>query len=350
MKRVAINGFGRVGKMVLRALCARDVPGETINVAAIADFPDDARYYAYQLKHDSVHRRLDASVLSGKSEAAGAKDDMILLNGSPIAIIPAAQDPALLTWRERGIDIVLDATGRCVTFDDASRHLKAGAKKVIVTNIAGGHGIKTIIGGVNDNDYDRETHRVLSGASCTSNCIVPVIHALEKSGIPIESGHMAVLLPFTASRKIVDSYSPGGFRDGRSATMNIIPSTAKTSTVIDEFFPSLKGRIGEIALRVPVAEASLLDFSFVTQRDFSFAAVDEALRSASATYLKDIIGTSDEELVSTDVIGEARSSLYDSPLSLRANMNNEKRLFRLFLWFDNEWGYANRIVDLMLNI
>ncbi|MBP7737157.1 MAG: type I glyceraldehyde-3-phosphate dehydrogenase [Spirochaetes bacterium] len=350
MKRVAINGFGRVGKMVLRALCARGVPGETISVAAIADFPDDARYYAYQLKHDSVHRRLDASVHSGKSETCGEKDDMIVLNGSSIRIIPAVQDAALLPWKDHEIDIVLDATGLCVTFEDASRHLKAGAKKVIVSNITGDPGVKTIIGGVNDNNYDRERHHVLSGASCTTNCIVPVIHALEKSGIPVESGHMAVLLPFTASRKIVDAYSPRGLRDGRSAAMNIIPSTAKTSTVIDEFFPSLKGRIGEVALRVPVAEASLLDFSFVTQRDSSFAAVDEALRSASATYLKDIVGTSDEELVSTDVIGEARSSLYDSPLSLRANMKNEKRLFRLFLWFDNEWGYANRIVDLMLKV
>lgn len=348
--RVALNGFGRVGKMVLRALCKRNLVGLEIDVAAIADFANDADYYAYQLKYDSVHQRFDTQVSFEKSLANVSQNDILVVNGNKIKTIPAAEDPSLLPWKQMEIDVVVDTTGRFTTSKKASGHITAGAERILLTNMPESDDIKVVIMGVNDRDYNPANHRIVSNANCTANCIIPLIYALEKEGIEIEKGHLTVLLPYTASRKIVDGYSNRSWRDGRSAAVNIIPSSVNAKQAIDLLFPEINGKIDDVVFRVPVAEVSLIDFSFLVRQGASMAEIDEALKKASKTSLEGILGSVAEEIVSSDIIGDARSSVYDSLLSLRHNIDNEKRLFRIFAWYDNEWGYANRVVDLLLKM
>jgi Glyceraldehyde-3-phosphate dehydrogenase/erythrose-4-phosphate dehydrogenase len=348
--RAAINGFGRIGKMVLRALCKRRLLGAEIEVTAIADFANDADYYAYQLKYDSVHQRLDAPVAFEKSSKNISHHDLLVVNGERIKTIPAAEDPSALPWKKMGIDVVVDTTGHFTTFERASGHIAAGAQRVLLTNMPERNDIKTIIIGVNDGDCHSADQRIISNANCTANCVIPLLYALKREGIEIEKGHLTVLLPYTASRKIVDGYSTRSWRDGRSAAVNIIPSSVNAARAIGYVFPELQGTIQDVVLRVPVAEVSFIDFSCIVKKDTSIEEIDGALKKASKTYLEGIVGTVTEEIVSSDMIGDTRSSIYDSSLTIKNNISGEKRFFSIFAWYDNEWGYANRVVDLLLKM
>lgn len=348
--RVAINGFGRIGKMVLRAIWKRNLLGSEIDVVALADVADDADYYAYQLKYDSVHQRFEGIVASDTSSQNMVSNDVLVVGGHRIRTIAAAEDPSRLPWESMEIGVVIDTTGRFTTFEKASGHLKAGAQRVLLTNMPERDDIKMIIVGVNDGDYDPVHQRIVSNANCTANCIIPLLYALKREGIEIAKGQMTILLPYTASRKIVDGYSTRSFRDGRSAAINIIPLTVNAAQAIGQVFPEMAGRVTDLVLRVPVAEVSLIDFSCIVDRDTSIGEIDHALHQASATYLKGIVGTVTEEIVSSDVIGDARSAIYDSLLTTKNNISGEKRFFRIFAWYDNEWGYANRVVDLLLKM
>jgi glyceraldehyde 3-phosphate dehydrogenase len=350
MIRVGINGFGRIGKMILKAAVARGLLGTVIDIAAVADQADDGDYYAYQLKYDSIRGTSDRQISSTKSDGKLTTDDLIVIDGHSIQCIPAAGEPALLPWKKLEIDCVMETTGLFAALEKAQGHLHAGAKKVILSNSAEDRRVKTIIMGVNDHEYDPDTDHIISGATCTANCIIPLIHILLKSGVGIEKGHLTVLLPHTASRKIVDSNSTKGRRDGRSAAVNIIPSMVYASRSIGEVFPPLKGRIDDVVFRVPVAVVSLIDFSFTAERDTSIAEIDGAIKEAAATYLKGIAGVTADEIVSSDVIGDPHSALYDSCLTLHNNLHEEKRFFRIFAWYDNEWGYANRMIDFITKI
>ena len=348
--RVAVNGFGRIGKMVLRALCKRNLLDSGIDIVAVADYANDADYYAYQLKYDSVHQRFAAAVSTEKSSANAAHNDILVVDGKKIKTIPAMEDPSTLPWKKMEIEIVVDTTGRFTTFTKASGHIAAGAQRVVLTNMPEDDDTKIVIMGVNDGDYDPARQRIVSNGNCTANCVIPLMYALKNEGIEIEKGHLTVLLPYTASRKIVDGYSARSWRDGRSAAINIIPSSVNAAQAIGRVFPEMQGKVNDVVFRVPVAEVSLIDFSFLAKHDTSMGAVDKALKKASETYLEGILGSVAEEIVSSDVIGDTRSSVYDSLLTLNNNINAERRFFRIFAWYDNEWGYANRVVDLLLKM
>ncbi len=347
--RIAINGFGRIGKMVHKAICQRGLLGKDIEIAAVTDITSDAAYLAYQLKYDSMHGRMNADVTSKRSAPDLAKDDLLVVAGHEIRCIEGGPDPALLPWREARVDTVIDTTGLFTSREKASRHLVAGARRVLLSN-NGGDGIKTIIPGVNEEEYDPATHDILSAATCTANCMIPLIHALRKAGIRLEKGHITIVLPFTASRKVVDTYSTKSWRDGRSAVGNIIPSTVHASKSIADVFPDLHGKITDIVFRVPTPEVGIVEFSLVTEKDTSIQQIDAILKYAAQHDLEGILGINQDEIVSSDILDDARSSIYDSQLTLRTNAPGETRLFRVFSWFDNEWGYSNRLVDLLLLI
>ncbi len=338
--RVAINGFGRIGRMFLRAAATRGLLGGDIDLAAVIDREGDAGFFAYQLRYDSAHGRFDGGL--------SADGDRLAVNGHSIRCIAAPADIRELPWGLCGVEYVIEATGVFTSAEQARGHLDAGAKRVIISTPAKGEGVKTLVRGINEHEYDPATHRIVSGASCTAHCLLPLLRVINESGAGIESGHVTVLLPYTASRKIVDSRSDRSWRDGRAATVNIIPSSVNAAEVIDAVYPALKGRIRDVVFRVPVASVSLVDFSFITSRDTSIEEIDRLLKDAAGGGLSGILGVTEDQAVSTDILNDARSSIYDSSLTLQHNLPDERRFFRVFAWYDNEWGYANRIVDLVL--
>ena len=228
----------------------------------------------------------------------------------------------------------------------AKGHIAAGAKKVIIS--APGKGdVKTIVMGVNEDEYVAETHDIVSNASCTTNCLAPVVHVLLKEGIGIETGLMTTIHAYTATQKTVDGPSKKDWRGGRAAAINIIPSSTGAAKAVGEVLPATKGKLTGMSFRVPTPTVSVVDLTFTAARDTSIEEIDALFKKASETYLKDILGYCNEELVSTDFIHDSRSSIYDSNATLQNNLKGEKRFFKVVSWYDNEWGYSNRVVDLM---
>ncbi|KAF0152816.1 MAG: glyceraldehyde-3-phosphate dehydrogenase [Ignavibacteria bacterium] len=261
----------------------------------------------------------------------------------------AQKDPSQLPWKELGVDIVLEATGLFTDSEKAKGHLTAGAKKVLIT--APGKGdVKTIVVGVNDDQYDAEKHTIVSNASCTTNCLAPVVHVLLKEGIGIETGLMTTIHSYTATQKTVDGPSKKDWRGGRAAAINIIPSTTGAAKAVGEVLPATKGKLTGMSFRVPTANVSVVDLTFRTEKETSIEEIDALLKTASETYLKGILGYADEEVVSTDFIHDERSSIYDSLASKQNNLKGEKRFFKIVTWYDNEWGYSHRVVDLLLKM
>ena len=336
--RVAINGFGRIGRMITRALITRNLLGQQVSLTAISDVTTDASYLAYLLRHDSVHGPLQAHVSSSEGQ--------LLVNGHSIKSIGASESPKGIHWQD--IDVVIEATGRFTNYDLASGHLQSGVRKVIVTAVPSSPDIKTIVLGVNHHEYDPNSHHIVSTASCTANCILPLLHVIQKSGIGIEKGYVTTLLPYTASRKIVDGPSDRGWRDGRAAALNVIPSSVGASKAVFDVIPELKGKITDMVFRVPVPDVSLIDMTIETKTSSSIQQIDSYIRQASESHLKNILDYSREPLVSSDFINNPHSSIYDSLATLENNLPNENRLFKLVAWYDNEWGYANRVVDMLL--
>jgi glyceraldehyde 3-phosphate dehydrogenase len=347
--RVGINGFGRIGRMVFQAICDQGLLGSKIDVVAVVDVSTDADYFAYQIKYDSIHGKFKHSLATEKSDASKPEADILVVNGHKIKCVGATRNPAELPWKALGVDIVIESTGLFTDSEKAAGHLQAGAKKVIISAPAKGD-VKTLVMGVNESEYDAEKHNILSNASCTTNCLAPLVHVLLKEGIGVETGLMTTIHSYTATQKTVDGPSKKDWRGGRAAAINIIPSTTGAAKAVGEVLPAVKGKLTGMSFRIPTPDVSVVDLTFRSTKDTSIEEIDALLKKASQTYLKDILGYANEELVSTDFIHDKRSSIYDSLATLQNNLKGEKRFFKLVSWYDNEWGYSNRCVDLTLFI
>jgi glyceraldehyde 3-phosphate dehydrogenase len=347
--KVGINGFGRIGRMAFQALCDQGLLGKgrgQIDVVAVVDISTDAEYFAYQMKYDSVHGKFKHALAVKKSDPAKEEADVLVVNGHEIKCILATKDPSQLPWKALGVDYVIESTGLFTDSEKAKGHLAAGAKKVIISAPGKGE-VKTLLIGVNENEYDSAKHHIVSNASCTTNCLAPVVHVLLKEGFGVETGLMTTIHSYTATQKPVDGPSKKDWRGGRAAAINIIPSTTGAAKAVGEVLPATKGKLTGMSFRVPTPDVSVVDLTFRTARDTSIEEIDAALKKAAQTYLKDILGVTDEELVSTDFIHDARSSIYDSLATLQNNLKGEKRFFKVVSWYDNEWGYSNRVIDLV---
>ncbi len=344
--KVGINGFGRIGRMVFQSICDQGLLGKEIDVVAVVDVATDADYFAYQIKYDSVHGKFKHTVETAKSDPSLEEDDILIVNGHKIKCVGAQKNLADLPWGAMGVDYVIECTGLFTDSEKAKGHLEAGAKKVIIS--APGKGdVKTIVMGVNQHEYDAAKHNIVSNASCTTNCLAPVVYTLLKEGVGIETGLMTTIHAYTATQKTVDGPSKKDWRGGRAAAVNIIPSSTGAAKAVGEVLPVTKGKLTGMSFRVPTPNVSVVDLTFRSEKDTSIEEIDAMLKNASKTYLKDILGYTDEDLVSTDFIHDSRSSIYDSKATLENNLKGEKRFFKVVSWYDNEWGYSNRVVDLV---
>ena len=344
--RVGINGFGRIGRLVFQALCDQGLLGKEIDVVGVVDVVTDADYFAYQMKYDSVHGRFKHALATTKSSPSVEGHDVLVVGGDEVRCIMAAKDPSQLPWKALGADYVIEATGLFTDAAKAKGHLAAGARKVILT--APGKGdVKTLLMGVNEGEYEPARHHIVSNASCTTNCLAPVVHVLLKEGIGVETGLMTTIHSYTATQKVVDGPSKKDWRGGRAAAINIIPSTTGAAKAVGEVLPATKGKLTGMAFRVPTPNVSVVDLVFRSVKETSIEEIDGLMKKASETYLKGILGYCKEELVSTDFIHDDRSSIYDSLATLQNNLKDEKRFFKVVSWYDNEWGYSNRVVDLV---
>jgi glyceraldehyde 3-phosphate dehydrogenase len=346
--KVGINGFGRIGRQVFLAMADKGLLGKEIDVVAVVDITTDAKYFAYQLKYDSVHGRFKGTLATEKSSGAEA-DDILVVNGGKVKCVMATKEPSQLPWKELGVDFVIESTGLFTDSEKAKGHLAAGAKKVIIS--APGKGdVKTLLIGVNDNEYDPKKHDIVSNASCTTNCLAPVVHVLLKEGIGIETGLMTTIHSYTATQKTVDGPSKKDWRGGRAAAINIIPYTTGAAKAVGEVLPAVKGKLTGMSFRVPTPDVSVVDLTFRSARDTSIEEIDALFKKASETYMKGILGYCTEEVVSTDFIHDDRSSIYDGLATMQNNLKGEKRFFKVVSWYDNEWGYSCRTVDLLMKM
>lgn len=347
--KVGINGFGRIGRLVFTSLVDKGLLGKQFDVVAVVDVSTDAKYFAYQLKYDSIHGKFNGELSTEKSDTSLEDDDVLVVNGNKIKCVAATKEPSQLPWKELGVEYVIESTGLFTHSDKAQGHLKAGAKKVIIS--APGKGdVKTVVLGVNDEEYDPKKHDIISNASCTTNCLAPVVHVLLKEGIGIETGLMTTIHSYTATQKTVDGPSKKDWRGGRAAAINIIPSSTGAAKAVGEVLPVTKGKLTGMSFRVPTADVSVVDLTFRSEKETSIEEIDKLMKKASETYLKGILGYTNEEVVSTDFIHDDRSSIYDSLATLQNNFKDEKRFFKIISWYDNEWGYSCRVVDLLAKI
>ena len=342
--KVAINGFGRIGRLVFRALVEQGLLGTTFDVVAVGDIVP-ADNLAYLLKYDSTQGRFNGTVGSKKSSPDKAEDDVLIVNGKDILVV-SAKSPAELPWGKLGVQLVIESTG---LFTDAAKdnpkgaygHIVAGAKKVIISAPAKNEDI-TIVLGVNDGKYDAAKHNIISNASCTTNCLAPVVHVLLKEGFGIEEGLMTTVHSYTATQKTVDGPSKKDWKGGRTAAQNIIPSTTGAAKATALVCPEVKGKLTGMAFRVPTPTVSVVDLTVRTTKETSYKEICAAMKRASETYLKGILEYTADEVVSSDFIHCKASSIFDAGSGVELN----SKFFKLISWYDNEWGYSNRVVDL----
>jgi len=331
---------------VFQALCDQGLLGKEIDVVGVVDISTDADYFAYQMKYDSVHGRFKHAITTEKSKPDAAENDVFVVNGNKVKCVAATREPKDLPWKALGVDYVIESTGLFTEDVKAKGHLEAGAKKVIISAPAKGD-IRTFVMGVNHEEYDSGKHNIVSNASCTTNCLAPLVHVLLKEGVGIETGLMTTIHSYTATQKTVDGPSKKDWRGGRAAAINIIPSTTGAAKAVGEVLPATKGKLTGMSFRVPTPDVSVVDLTFRATRDTSIEEIDSLLKKAAGSYLKGFLGVADEEVVSTDFIHDDRSSIYDSLATLQNNLKGEKRFFKVVSWYDNEWGYSNRVVDLL---
>lgn len=326
--RVAINGFGRIGRLVYRVILEQF---PDIDVVAVNDLvPSDN--LAYLLKYDSVHRK---SLLSIES-----RNDGFIVNGKVTKVF-SEKDISKLPWKDLSIDYVIESTGRFTKPEDAKQHVTSGAKRVIITAPAKGD-VPTIVMGVNEKTYDPIRDIIVSNASCTTNCLAPLVKILlDRFGI--EEAVMTTVHSLTASQPTVDGPSKKDWRGGRAAGMNIIPSSTGAAHAVALCIPEVKGKLTGMAFRVPTADVSVVDLSVRLAVDTTYEEICSEIKAASIGALKGIVEFCDEELVSSDYIGNATSCIFDK----RAGIALNKRFFKLVAWYDNEMGYSHRVVDLL---
>ncbi|HEY5778137.1 MAG TPA: type I glyceraldehyde-3-phosphate dehydrogenase [Terrimicrobiaceae bacterium] len=344
MATIGINGFGRIGRLVFTAIVEQGLLEKGYKVAAVNDLVP-ADNLAYLLKYDSTQGRFKGEVYSEKSSASAAEDDTLVVNGNKIKCLAVKEGPSALPWKELGVDVVIESTGLFTEAAKAKGHIDAGAKKVLISAPAKGDDI-TIVVGVNDDKYDAAKHHIISNASCTTNCLAPVVHVLLKEGFGIEEGLMTTIHSYTATQKTVDGPSRKDWKGGRSAAINIIPSTTGAAKAVALVCPEVKGKLTGMAFRVPTPTVSVVDLTVKTTKATSYKEICAAMKNASETYLKGILGYTEDEVVSSDFIHDARSSIFDSGSGIELNSN----FFKLVSWYDNEWGYSCRCVDLLRKI
>jgi glyceraldehyde 3-phosphate dehydrogenase len=340
MVKVGINGFGRIGRLVFRALCEQGLLGKHLDVVAVNDLVP-ADNLAYLLKYDSVQGKFGSEVRSEKS-AGAAEDDMLIVNGHPIKCLAVKEGPTALPWKALGVDYVIESTGLFTDADKAKGHLTAGAKKVIISAPAKGEDI-TVVMGVNHEKYDPKAHNIISNASCTTNCLAPVVHVLLKDGLGIEEGLMTTVHSYTATQKTVDGPSKKDWKGGRAAAINIIPSGTGAAKAVGLAIPEVKGKLTGMSFRVPTPTVSVVDLTVKTVQSTSYKTICDLMKKASETYLKGILAYTADEVVSSDFIHDSHSSIFDAGSGMELN----GRFFKLVSWYDNEWGYSNRCVDLL---
>jgi len=341
--KIAINGFGRIGRLVLRALAEDGLLGTRFDVVAVGDVVP-ADNLAYLLKYDSTQGRFRGRVESKKSAPDREADDVIVVDGREIRVV-SAKTPAELPWAALGVQIVVEATGLFTDAAKAKGHLTAGARKVILTAPGKGEDV-TIVMGVNDDAYDPARHHVISNASCTTNCLAPVVHVLLKEGIGIDEGLMTTVHAYTATQKTVDGPSKKDWKGGRTAAQNIIPSTTGAAKAVGLVCPAVKGKLTGMAFRVPTPTVSVVDLTVRTTRPTSYAEIKAAMQKASETYLRGVLEYTEDEVVSSDFIHSRASSIFDGGAGLELN----DRFFKLVAWYDNEWGYSCRCVELLTKV
>ena len=338
--KVGINGFGRIGRLVFRAIAEQGLIGKEVEVVAVGDIVP-ADNLAYLLKYDSTQGRFNGTVGSKKSATDKLEDDILVVNGHDIHVV-SARSPAELPWKKFGVDIVIESTGLFTEAEKATGHLQAGAKKVIISAPAKGEDI-TIVMGVNHDKYDAAKHHIISNASCTTNCLAPLVHVLLKEGFGIDEGLMTTVHAYTATQKTVDGPSKKDWKGGRSAAINIIPSTTGAARAVALVCPEVKGKLTGMAFRVPTPTVSVVDLTVKTVKSTSYAEISAAMKRASETYLKGLLSYTSDEVVSTDFIHDKSSSIFDAGSGLELN----SKFFKLVSWYDNEWGYSNRVGDLV---
>lgn len=348
--KVAINGFGRIGRLVFKGLVERGLLDNEIDLVAIVDISTEADYFVYQLKYDSTQHRWERDVTAEKSDPSLKKNDVIVVNGKhKIQCVLAGSSPADLDWKSLGVDYVIDSAGIFNDYDKAMGHINGGAKKVILT--APGKGpVRTLVMGVNEHDYNAKEDLVVSNASCTTNCLAPMVSVLLKNGLEIEKGLMTTIHAYTSTQKVLDGISPKNWRLGRTAAVNIIPTTTGAAKAVGQVLPAVKGVLTGMAFRVPTTTGSVVDLTVLLKNDSSIEAIDAMMKEASETYLKGILKYTTDPIVSSDVIQDWHSSVYDSEATLENNLPGEKRFFKLVSWYDNEWGYSMRTIDLLLHV
>ena len=337
--KVAINGFGRIGRLVFRAMFEQGLIGKDVDVVAVGDVVP-ADNLAYLLKYDTTQGRFAGEVSSKKSSPDKAEDDILIVNGREIHVV-SAKSPAELPWKQFGVDIVIESTGLFTEAEKAKGHITAGAKKVIISAPAKGEDI-TIVMGVNCDKYDAAKHNIISNASCTTNCLAPIVHVLLKE-FGIEEGLMTAVHAYTATQKTVDGPSKKDWKGGRAAAQNIIPSATGAAKAVALVCPEVKGKLTGMAFRVPTPTVSVVDLTVKTVKETSYAEIAAAMKKASETYLKGILEYTKDEVVSSDFIHSKSSSIFDEGSGIELN----SRFFKLISWYDNEWGYSNRCVDLL---
>ena len=327
--RVGINGFGRIGRNIMRAALGNSA----VDFVAVNDLTNAATL-AHLLKYDSVLGNLSADV-----KASG---DGISVNGDSFKVL-SMKDPGQLPWKDLGVDVVFESTGLFTKRDDAAKHLAAGAKKVVITAPAKGPDFSTVLG-VNEEQYDAAKHHIISNASCTTNCLAPIAKVLQES-FGIRKGWMTTVHSYTNDQNLLD-LPHKDLRRARAAALSIIPTSTGAETAVAEVMPELKGKLDGFALRVPTPNVSVVDLNVIVDKKTSAEEVNAAFTKAAAGRLKGILAVSEEELVSIDFRGNPHSSIVDAPYT--KVMDGD--FVKVVSWYDNEWGYANRCVDLLLKV
>ena len=334
--KIGINGFGRIGRLVFRSLVEKGLLGTDIEVVAINDLVP-AENLAYLLKYDTTQGRFKGTV-----EAKG--DDLLVVNGHEIKTLALRASPAELPWKDYGVDIVIESTGLFVQDNLAQGHIDAGAKKVIISAPGKGDGVKTVVLGVNDETLTADDH-LISNASCTTNCLAPMTKVvLENFGIL--EGLMTTVHSYTATQKTVDGPSPKDMKGGRTAALNIIPSSTGAAKAVGLVLPEVKGKLTGMAFRVPTPTVSVVDLTVRTEKSTSYEAICQKMKEASEGSLKGILGYTEDQVVSSDFIHDELSSIFDAGSGIGLSDN----FFKLVSWYDNEWGYSNRVVELVQKV
>jgi glyceraldehyde 3-phosphate dehydrogenase len=339
--KVGINGFGRIGRLVFRALVEQGLLGKELDVVAVNDLVP-ADNLAYLLKYDSTQGAFKGTVHSEKSSPDVLEDDVLVVNGHKIQCLAVKEGPKALPWGKLGVEYVIESTGLFTEADKARGHIEAGCKKVIISAPAKGEDI-TVVMGVNHTKYDAKSHNIISNASCTTNCLAPVVHVLLKEGFGIDEGLMTTIHAYTATQKTVDGPSKKDWKGGRAAAVNIIPSATGAAKAVGLVVPEVKGKLTGMSFRVPTPTVSVVDLTVKTVKETSYKDICAAMKNASETYLKGILAYTTDEVVSSDFIHDNHSSIFDGGSGIELN----SKFFKLVSWYDNEWGYSNRCVDLV---